>query len=239
MDEQTHSDANVLSLPRSSGRLLVPTQASRMLAIPPEKSNSLSTKPFECRKLWVPPGPTLLDGPNPLHPLSHPAHPRIPARHRITAHTPYSSSLDSHASPRDTLALDMTHALALSILPGSYCICKLAPADMASTWIAELFDSERSSFSCFTRTSAELSLVCEQKWPPATIRREADFAIIKLGDQFDFQQIGLFLSIAKPLADANISILPIATFDTDYVLIKQTDMPAALDALLAAGHSIA
>ncbi|MCX5690186.1 MAG: ACT domain-containing protein [Planctomycetota bacterium] len=132
----------------------------------------------------------------------------------------------------------MAHSLSLSILPGSYCICKLAPADMASPWIAELFDSERSSFSCFTRTQSQLSLVCERNWPPATVKRESDFAILKLGEQFDFQQIGLFLSVAKPLADANISILPIATFDTDYVMIKQRDMPAALDALLAAGHSV-
>ncbi len=132
----------------------------------------------------------------------------------------------------------MAHHLSLTILPGSYCICKLAPADMASQWISELFDDANPSFSCFTRTASELSLVCEQKWPPESIRREADFAIIKLGEQFDFQQIGLFLSVAKPLAEAKISIVPIATFDTDFVLIKQVDMPAALDALLAAGHSV-
>lgn len=132
----------------------------------------------------------------------------------------------------------MPHQLALTILRGSYCVCKLSPTDMASQWIADLFDDANPTFSCFTRTASELSLVCEQKWPPASIRREADFALIKLGEQFDFQQIGLFLSVARPLTDAKISIVPIATFDTDFVLIKQTDMPAALEALLAAGHSV-
>ena len=49
----------------------------------------------------------------------------------------------------------------------------------------------------------------------------------------------MLLRVAVPLADAGISILPVATFDTDYVLVKERDLTAAVAALRASGHTVA
>jgi uncharacterized protein len=46
-------------------------------------------------------------------------------------------------------------------------------------------------------------------------------------------------SIAAPLADAGISLFPLATYETDYVLVKEPDVERATGALEAAGHHIA
>ncbi len=43
---------------------------------------------------------------------------------------------------------------------------------------------------------------------------------------------------AKPLARARISIFAISTYDTDYVLVKGTDLDAAIAALEGAGHRV-
>lgn len=44
--------------------------------------------------------------------------------------------------------------------------------------------------------------------------------------------------MAEPLADANISIFPVATFDTDYIMIREDNLPRTLEVLRAAGHTI-
>jgi uncharacterized protein len=45
-------------------------------------------------------------------------------------------------------------------------------------------------------------------------------------------------SVARPLADAAISIFAIATYNTDYVLVKADNVERATAALRAAGHRI-
>jgi uncharacterized protein len=50
--------------------------------------------------------------------------------------------------------------------------------------------------------------------------------------------VGILLSIAEPLARAGLSIFAISTYDTDYVLVKAHDLPAAVKVLRAAGHDV-
>ena len=50
--------------------------------------------------------------------------------------------------------------------------------------------------------------------------------------------IGILGAIADPLAAAGLSIFAISTYDTDYVLVKASDLPVALQALKGAGHEL-
>ena len=54
----------------------------------------------------------------------------------------------------------------------------------------------------------------------------------------DFSQIGVLASLVNPLAEAGISVFAISTFDTDYLMVKQTDLDKATAALRQTGHSI-
>ena len=54
----------------------------------------------------------------------------------------------------------------------------------------------------------------------------------------DFSVTGVAASITRPLADAGVSVLPVATHDTDYFLIKDDRLADAIEALLGAGHSV-
>ena len=47
------------------------------------------------------------------------------------------------------------------------------------------------------------------------------------------------VSLASPLADAGIPILAIGTYDTDYVLVRESDLTRSVEALRGAGHSVA
>jgi len=54
----------------------------------------------------------------------------------------------------------------------------------------------------------------------------------------DFSMVGVVASLVTPLADARVSVLVVSTFDTDYMLVKESDLERALTALRTAGHVI-
>ncbi len=49
---------------------------------------------------------------------------------------------------------------------------------------------------------------------------------------------GVLSSLSEPLARAGISIFAISTFETDIILIRETDLEKARDALSRAGHVV-
>tara|TARA_Y100000310_G_scaffold338777_1_gene429411 strand:- start:31 stop:231 length:201 start_codon:yes stop_codon:yes gene_type:complete len=61
---------------------------------------------------------------------------------------------------------------------------------------------------------------------------------LKVQGKLDFALTGILSSIANPLADANISIFAISTFNTDYVLVQQSTLDKALKVLQDAGHTV-
>ena len=65
---------------------------------------------------------------------------------------------------------------------------------------------------------------------------EAGWAAFKLDGPFPFSMTGVLASFLQPLAEAQIPIFAISTFDTDYVLVKEENLARAIAALLAAGH---
>jgi hypothetical protein len=49
---------------------------------------------------------------------------------------------------------------------------------------------------------------------------------------------GVLAALAPPLATAGVPCLTIATYETDYLLVKSTDLLAAIAALKEAGHRV-
>jgi hypothetical protein len=50
--------------------------------------------------------------------------------------------------------------------------------------------------------------------------------------------VGVMARLATPLAEAKVPIFPIATYDTDYILVHRDHLSAANAALMAAGHRL-
>jgi len=95
------------------------------------------------------------------------------------------------------------------------------------------------AFHCFTRTEDELSIVCPEKnVPPGVTAFEPGWRILKMEGPLDFALTGIIAAVAEPLADAAVAIFPIATYDTDYILIKETQVETAVNALTAYGHAV-
>lgn len=125
-----------------------------------------------------------------------------------------------------------TVQLTLSILDGEYGICRLAPDADIPSWVPT------TGLVSTTRTAEELSLVCEDIFLPADVRAERGFRVLKIEGPLDFSLTGILLAVAGPLAEAEISIFALSTFDTDYVLVPSAGLEKAVAVLGAAGHRI-
>ena len=123
--------------------------------------------------------------------------------------------------------------LTLSILPHRYAVCRLEPNGHIPPW-ALLGDD----FVSLTRTRDELSVVCMQENVPESAQAARGWYCAKVEGRFDFSLSGIHVSLAVPLADAGISILSIATYETDHLLIQEQDLERTIQVLEAAGHRV-
>ncbi len=115
-------------------------------------------------------------------------------------------------------------------LPGLYAVCRLAPDSAVPAWAA-------GPFVNITFTDDELAIICPAERVPATVRAERDWRVLKLVGPFPFTATGVLASLAMPLARSGISLLSIATYDTDYFLVKSEMFEDAVAVLVAAGHT--
>lgn len=125
-----------------------------------------------------------------------------------------------------------TPTLTLIVWPEPLAVCRLEPHAPIPGWVA------MGNFWSITRTPAELSLVCLDAAVPSDVRCERPWRCIEVAGPLDFALTGILAAIAQPLAAAGISIFAIATYDTDYLLVRAERLAEAIDALRAAGHTI-
>ena len=124
-------------------------------------------------------------------------------------------------------------ALHFTVLDDLLAVCRLAPEEPLPAWIPV------RGFVSVTRTGHELSVVCAERAVPSGVRSEPGWRALEVAGPLDFGLTGILASFATPLAQAEISVFAISTFDTDYVLVKAPVMDAAVATLRAAGHSVA
>ena len=87
-----------------------------------------------------------------------------------------------------------------------------------------------------SRTEDELCVISPEFMAPTNVQQEAGWRCIRVQNQFSFNEVGVLASLATPLAQANIPILTISTFDTDYIFLMEENLVIATQALQRAGH---
>ena len=123
--------------------------------------------------------------------------------------------------------------LALSILPSRYAVCRFEPEAAIPDW------ADAPGFVSVTRTSEELSVVAAEEVVPDDVRGERGWRVLKVAGPIPFELTGVAAAVISPLAAAKISVFPVATYDTDYILVKESDLTRAVGVLRASGHEIA
>lgn len=113
-----------------------------------------------------------------------------------------------------------------------FAVCRLSPDAPIPAW------ASGGEFFSITRTADELSVVCLQDAVPEGTVCERDWRGLRVEGAMPFAVVGVVAGLLGALAAAGISLFVISTFDTDYLLVKERDWEAALEALAGCGYLI-
>ena len=121
----------------------------------------------------------------------------------------------------------------LTRLAGDYAVARAGPA----TPVPEGFLSG-AGFLTVSRTEDELSLVGPSEQIQGMDKIESGWTAFKVHGPFAFDETGIVAELSRILAEREIGIFVISTFDTDYILVKQENADSAAQAWASAGHEI-
>lgn len=122
--------------------------------------------------------------------------------------------------------------LDLEVFPQLLAVARLGANDPIPPWV-------RGRFTSVTRTADELSIVCDAAAVPEDVRAERGWRVLRVVGPIAFETTGVAAALIAPLAAATISVFLVATFDTDYLLLKAERFEEALGILRRAGHDVA
>ena len=96
----------------------------------------------------------------------------------------------------------------LLILKGKFAICRFNHNSSLPSWV------NQGDFYSITKSKDEISVVCNQENVKGVKRVEKNWKVLKIEGPLDFSLIGIISKISTILAENNISIFVISTFDT-------------------------
>lgn len=89
------------------------------------------------------------------------------------------------------------------------------------------------------KTDEEISLVCKtEDTPVKAIDRDDGWKGFRIQGILDFSLIGILSKLSGILAENDIGIFAVSTFNTDYILVKAENYEKALRVLSAKGYTI-
>ena len=122
--------------------------------------------------------------------------------------------------------------LELDLLPELFAVARLDREANVPAW------ARSSTFFSVTRTPDELSVLCHESVLPSSVKAERGLRCLGVRGPLAFSETGILESLARPLAEAGISIFALSTYDTDYLLLAAAHLERAIQALAEAGHTV-
>ena len=124
--------------------------------------------------------------------------------------------------------------LAFALLKDEYSIYRLEKDSAIPDWIDD------SEFFSVTRTQDELSIVCKHVELPSDnkIQKDEHWRILRINGTLDLSLIGIIAGISSLFKGNKISIFIISTYDTDYILVKNSQLDKAMLVLTNYGHKL-
>lgn len=118
----------------------------------------------------------------------------------------------------------------LKILDNKLKVVKLRPNETVPEIVY------KQEFYSITKTKEELSIVLDEEVNILSDIVEDNWKAIKIVGMLDFALIGILSKISTILAQAEISIYAISTYNTDYILVKDDKLEKATKVLEQNGY---
>ena len=121
----------------------------------------------------------------------------------------------------------------LEQFPETLAVVRLAPGAEIPTW------AESSSIFSITATSTETSLVCAARGVPKKSVHHGPLTGFAVKGPLDLALVGVLHDLLGPLAEEQISVFTLSTYDTDWILVSAHDAERAAEAWRRHGHTVA
>ncbi|CAM3232170.1 ACT domain-containing protein [Nocardioides dubius] len=121
----------------------------------------------------------------------------------------------------------------LQEFPEKLAVVKLGPGAEVPAW------AEASSIFSITATARETSVVCATRSVPTKAVAHRPFTAFAVEGPLDPNQVGVLLELLTPMAEAQIPVFTISTYETDWILVPQGKAEAAAEEWRRRGHTVA
>lgn len=82
------------------------------------------------------------------------------------------------------------------------------------------------------------TVVCRYGLEPIQADVERGWRAIQIDEAMGFGEVGVIASLLGPLAAAGVAVYVVSTFSTDWILVKDSAVGLAQEALRATGHQV-
>jgi hypothetical protein len=123
--------------------------------------------------------------------------------------------------------------LHLRLLDPTFAIVRLDGDAPLPPW----FELDRPLAAAIRRED-ELSLLVADARVPGDVAAERGWRAFEVAGPLDLSLTGITAELAGALAEAGVPIMPLATHDTDVILVRDARVEDAMHALRAAGHTV-
>jgi uncharacterized protein len=123
-------------------------------------------------------------------------------------------------------------ALTLLKYPEKLAIVRLGPGAELPQW------AESAPLFSITATATETSLVCATRSVPTKTPSIKPLTAFQVRGPLDPDAIGILAGLLVPLAEAEIPVYTLSTFDTDWVMVRLVDAGKAAEAWRRRGHTV-
>jgi uncharacterized protein len=113
-------------------------------------------------------------------------------------------------------------------------VCSLAPADPVPPWATRT----PTPLHAVVRTAGELSLLCAAHDVPSGTPALGPYAVYEVEGPLDPTLVGVLAELLEPLAHADITVLTLSTYGTDWILVPQARAEAASTAWRRRRHRV-
>lgn len=118
----------------------------------------------------------------------------------------------------------------IQLLEPEFVICKVSD-------FSEL-DLDQHYFF-LAKTDEECSIVCAaERIPASVIEVERSWRAFRIEGQLDFSLIGVISKLSSFLAEQQISVFVVSTFNTDYFLVKSHQLEMTMETLKSNGYQL-